>query len=117
MKIIINAIGFFLIAVLTPYFFNRIYRKKFENIEKRIFRNVGENIEITTSFGTWPFGPKTVRVKKGSVVIIQQDAVISLFLKNKGVIDLFFYGFNSEAIAKEATIYFPEADVVKIPRH
>ncbi|MBB5213112.1 hypothetical protein [Microbulbifer hydrolyticus] len=117
MEHFISAISFFLIAFLTPLLTKKLNGKKYENIEKRIFRDLGDRIEITTSLGTWPFGPKSLRVKKGSVAIIQEDAVISLFLKNKGVIDLFFGGINSEEIAQEAAKVFPEAEIVKIPRH
>ncbi|WKD51121.1 hypothetical protein [Microbulbifer spongiae] len=117
MEYLITGISCFLIAFLTTYLSDKFTKKKYQNIEKRIFRDLGDRIEITTSLGTWPFGPKTVQVKKDGVELIQEDAVISLFLKNKGVIDLFFYGVNSKEIAQEAAIVFPEAEKVEIPRH
>ncbi|MCE2029705.1 hypothetical protein [Sessilibacter corallicola] len=115
MEYLITGLSSFLIASLTPYLTQRYIKKKYHNIEKRIFRDLDDRIEITTSLGTWPFGPRTVQIRKDSVELIQEAAVISLFLKDKGVIDLFFNGFNSKEIAQEARIVFPNAKTVVIP--
>ncbi|AQQ68264.1 hypothetical protein Mag101_11890 [Microbulbifer agarilyticus] len=117
MEYLITGISSFLIAFLAPYITQEYTNRKFHDIEKRIFRDLGDRIEITTSLGTWPFGPKTIRIRRESVELIQEAAVISLFLKNKGVIDLYFSGINSKEIAQEAGVVFPEAKRVVIPMH
>ncbi|WP_041324803.1 hypothetical protein [Saccharophagus degradans] len=115
MEIVINILAYSLIGILVPYLGHKYNKKKYKDIEKRIFRDLGEKIEITTSLGTWPFKAKVRRVKKGSVIKIKQAAVVSLFLSNKGVIDLFHGCLYSKAIAREAAKYFPEAEIEIIP--
>jgi len=114
-EIFINIVAFSLIGFLGPYLANKYNKKRYENIEKRIFRDLGDKIEITTSLGSWLSKPKVRRVKKGSVTSIKQAAVVSLFLSNKGVIDLFHGCLYSKEIAEEAAKYFPEAEFVIVP--
>ncbi|WP_160154179.1 hypothetical protein [Microbulbifer sp. ALW1] len=114
MEIIINIVAFGLIGFLGPYLNSKLSSKKYENIENRVFRDVGDKIEITASLGSWPFKPKILYVKKGSVATIQYAGIVSLFFKNKGVVDLSHGGVNPEGIAKAAVKFFPEAEFVRI---
>lgn len=115
MEHVINAIAMCLAAFLGVYFEKRHNKKKYANIEERVFRDLGDKVEVTTSLGSWISKPKVICVRKGSVVTIQQAGIVSLFLDSRGIIDLFYSSVNPGSVAKVAARYFPEAEFVRIP--